>query len=100
MKAIWKDTVLAEADKDKLIYIEGHWYFPPESVKRDVLRESPTPYHCPWKGDCQYYDVGQGDDWSRDNAWTYKNPLTSAIDIVKQDFTNYIAFWREVRIQE
>jgi hypothetical protein len=30
MKAIWKDTVMAEADKDKLIYIEGHWYFPPE----------------------------------------------------------------------
>jgi len=100
MKAIWKDTVVAEAPKEELIYIEGNWYFPPDSVKPDFLRDSPTPYTCPWKGKCQYLDVGKGDDWSKDNAWKYPEPLPTAIKIVKKDFSNYLAFWRDVKVQE
>ena len=100
MKAIWKDQVIADADKDELIYIEGNWYFPPNTVKKELLRESPTPYTCPWKGVCQYFDVGQGDDWSADNAWSYPQPLPSAIDKVKKDFANYVAFYRDVEVTE
>ena len=47
MKAIWNDQIIAEADKNELIYIEGRWYFPSASVKQDVLRKSDTPYNCP-----------------------------------------------------
>lgn len=100
MKAIWKDHVIAEAAKEDLIYIEGNWYFPPGSVKKEFFRESDTPYTCPWKGVCQYYDVGQGDDYSKDSAWSYPNPLPGALDIVKKDFSGYIAFWRDVSVTE
>jgi uncharacterized protein (DUF427 family) len=100
MKAIWNDMVIAEADKKDLIYIEQNWYFPPDSVKPEFLQKSDTPYTCPWKGECQYFDVGQGDKWSPDNAWSYPNPKPSAIDIVKQDFANYVAFWRDVQVTE
>lgn len=107
MQAIWKGQVIAEADTDDLIYIERNWYFPPSSVKQEFLRKSDTPYHCPWKGDCQYFDVGlpgaqDGDegDWSRDSAFSYPSPLPTAIDIVKKDFSNYVAFWRDVTVQE
>lgn len=100
MKAIWKDQTIAEAPKEDLIYIEGNWYFPPGSVKKELLQESPTPYTCPWKGECQYFNVGSGDDWSQDNAWSYPEPKPSAIDIVKQDFSNYVAFWRDVNVTE
>jgi uncharacterized protein (DUF427 family) len=100
MKAIWKNKVVAEADKDKLIYIEGNWYFPPESINKAYLRESPTPYHCPWKGDCQYFDVGEDTDWSQDNAWSYPKPLPGALDIVKKDFSHYVAFYRDVVVSE
>lgn len=100
MKAIWKDQVIAEADKDQLIFIESNWYFPPESVKKEYLRESPTPYTCPWKGECQYFDVGSGDDWSKDSAWSYPSPLPGALDIVKKDFSNHVAFWRDVQVTE
>lgn len=100
MKAIWKDTVIAEAPKEELIYIEGNWYFPPDKVKQAFLRKSPTPYTCPWKGVCQYFDVGKGEDWSKDDAWSYPEPKASAIDIVKKDFSNYVAFWRAVTIQD
>lgn len=100
MKATWKGQVIAQADKADLIYIEGNWYFPPGSVKQDFLRKSDTPYTCPWKGECQYFDVGQGDDWSHDNAFSYPNPKPGAIKIVKKDFSGYIAFWQDVQVQE
>jgi len=100
MKAIWNDQVIAEADKSDLIYIEQNWYFPPTSIKTELLKKSDTPYTCPWKGVCQYFDVGQGEDWSKDNAWSYPSPLPSAIDTVKKDFSNYVAFWRDVQVVE
>lgn len=103
MKAVWNGQVIAEADRDDLIYIERNWYFPPSSVKQDLLHKSDTPYTCPWKGDCQYFDVGQGDDsstWSKDAAFSYPEPKPSAIDTVKKDFSNYVAFWRDVTVEE
>lgn len=100
MKAIWNDIVIAQADKADLIYIERNWYFPPSSVKQEFLRKSDTPYTCPWKGVCQYFDVGQDDNWSADNAWSYPDPKLSAIDTVKKDFADYVAFWRDVQVTE
>lgn len=100
MKAIWKDQVIAEASREDLIYIEQNWYFPPSSVKTEFLTKSDTPYTCPWKGVCQYFNVGQGDDISQDSAWSYPEPYPGATDKVKKDFSNYIAFWREVSVQE
>jgi uncharacterized protein (DUF427 family) len=100
MQAIWNNIVIADAPKEDLIYIEQNWYFPPSSIKQEFLRQSPTPYTCPWKGVCQYFDVGQGEQWSADSAFSYPEPKASAIDIVKKDFSNYVAFWREVSVVE
>jgi len=105
MKAIWNGQTIAEAGKNELIYIEGNWYFPPASVKKELLRDSDTPYTCPWKGKCQYYDIGADDKWSKDNAWSYPKPKPSAISIVKKssggkDFSGYVAFWRDVKVED
>jgi len=100
MRATWNNQVIAEADKQDLIYIEGNWYFPPNSVKQEFLSNSDTPYTCPWKGVCQYFNVGQDEDISNDSAWSYPAPLPSAIEQVKKDFSNYVAFWRDVQIGE
>ena len=100
MKAIWNDQVIAEADKDELIYIEGNWYFPPSSVKQEYLSKSSTPYTCPWKGECQYFNISKDGKTSQDNAWSYPYPKPSAIDTVKKDFSNYVAFWRDVTVTD
>lgn len=100
MKAVWNDIVIAEADKADLIYIEQNWYFPPSSVKSEYLQKSDTPYTCPWKGVCQYFNVGKDDKWSKDNAWSYPEPKPSSLDIVKKDYANYVAFWRDVAVVE
>ena len=100
MRALWHGKVIAEADEDELIYIEQNWYFPPSSVQMRYFRKSETPYTCPWKGECQYYDVGEGETWDEDTAWSYPEPLPSAIRRVHQDFSGYIAFWRDVTVTE
>lgn len=100
MKAVWKEQLIAEADRDDLIYIEGNYYFPPSSVQQQFLRKSDTPYTCPWKGDCQYFDVGEGETWDHDVAWSYPEPKPSAIDTVKKDFSSYLAFYRDVSVTE
>jgi uncharacterized protein (DUF427 family) len=100
MKAVWNGQVIAEADKDDLIYIERNWYFPPSSVKQEYLQKSDTPYTCPWKGECQYFDVVIDGQTSQDSAFSYPEPKPTAIDTVKKDFSNYVAFWRDVQVSE
>lgn len=92
MKALFNDKAIAEAPKDELIYTEGNWYFPPQGVAPDALRENDTEYHCPWKGDSQYYDVGDGETWAKDGAWSYPEPFPSAIQKIGKDFSGYVAF--------
>lgn len=100
MKAVWNNQIIAEADKKDLIFIEGNWYFPPDSVNKEFVTKSDTPYVCPWKGKCQYFNIGVGDDISEDVMWSYPEPLPSAIAKVKKDFSNYAAFWRDVTVSE
>lgn len=92
MKAVIGSTVVAEAPTEDLVKIEGNWYFPPASLVADAFDKSPTAYHCPWKGDAQYWNVGIGDDVARDGGWSYPEPLPGASDRVGQDFSGYVAF--------
>ena len=100
MKAMLGDVVIADSPKEDLISIEGNWYFPPSSVNSEYLVESPTPYHCPWKGDCLYFSVRSGDTLLQDRAFSYPNPIPTAFDRVGKDFSNYVVFWKDVRIVE
>ena len=100
MKAVVGDTVIAEAPKEDLISIEGNWYFPPSSVKSELLEKSPTPYTCPWKGECQYFTVRLDGQRLQDRAWSYPQPYDSGIKRVGKDFSDYVAFWKEVRVTE
>lgn len=100
MKATLNGTVIAEAPKDDLISIEGNWYFPPSSVKSELLEKSPTPYTCPWKGVSQYFSVKDGDTLLQDRAFSYPEPYPASFDRVGKDFSNYVAFWKDVTVTE
>ena len=99
-QAVLNGTVIAEADEADVLHIEGRVYFPPSSVTAGVLRKSPTPYNCPWKGDCQYFTVQTGDGPLPDRAWSYPTPYPTAVELVGKDFANYVAFWKEVSVVE
>lgn len=97
MKAVWHDQTIAESNHT--IVIEGNHYFPPESVNSEFLQKSTTTSECPWKGSASYYNVVDGGNSNKDASWYYHQPKKSALEIVKKDFSNYIAFLARRRSQ-
>jgi uncharacterized protein (DUF427 family) len=91
VKAIWKNTVLAESDKTRLV--EGNHYFPPDSINWEYFSESSHTSSCFWKGVASYYDIEVDGDVNRNAAWTYPT-TTKAARMIK----GYIAFWHGVKV--
>ena len=92
MKGTWHGSLLAQSDAT--IVVEGNHYFPPESVRREHLRESDTHSVCPWKGVASYYDIIVGGAVNRDAAWYYPAPKEKAREIA-----GYVAFWKGVKVE-
>lgn len=93
MKAIWKNTVIAESDDT--IIIEANHYFPRVSVKAEFLRESDTTTQCPWKGTASYHSLEVDGESNVDAAWYYVDPKDAASPIKDR-----VAFWKGVEIVE
>ena len=92
MRAMIDGVLLAESLAEHIITIEGSHYFPPDSLLIGSLKESSTPYTCPWKGHARYFSVEIPHHEYVDAAWCYPSPKRSAIETVGHDFTGYIAF--------
>jgi uncharacterized protein (DUF427 family) len=90
--------VIAEAPESDVLRIEGNVYFPPSAVRSEFLSTSPTPYTCPWKGEAQYLTVDVDGRRLPDRAWSYPTPHPTAIERVGADFSDYVAFWKDVRV--
>lgn len=100
MKAVWNNQIIAEAAKDKLILIEGNWYFPPSSINTQFFKINTDHTTCFWKGEASYYDINVADQVNKSAAWFYPIPKDGSIQKVKKDFSNYVAFWRGVEVAE
>ncbi len=93
MKAIWNGTVLADSDATRVV--EGNYYFPPASLKREFFKETATHTTCSWKGVASYYSIAVGGQTNKDAAWYYPEPKDAAKDI-----TGYVAFWKGVSMEK
>ncbi len=93
MRATWNGTTIAESDDT--VVVEGNHYFPRESVRSDVLRESSKSTHCPWKGDASYFSLDVDGQVNEDAAWFYPAPKDAAAQIKDR-----VAFWRGVQVGE
>ena len=91
MKAVWNGTVLAESDDT--VMVEGNYYFPPDSLNREYIRESDRRSVCFWKGQASYFDVEVDGKVNKDAAWYYPSPSPAAKQI-----KNHVAFWRGVKV--
>ena len=89
--ATWNGTVVAESEDT--VVVEGNHYFPRESVRADVLRESDATSVCPWKGTASYYSLEVDGAQNPDAAWYYPTPQDEAKQI-----TDRIAFWKGVEV--
>jgi uncharacterized protein (DUF427 family) len=91
-RAIWNEAVIAESDAT--VVVEGNHYFPPESVRREYLVDSPQQTVCHWKGTASYYDVDVDGEVAPGAAWYYPEPSPRAMQI-----KDHVAFWRGVRVE-
>ena len=90
-KALWNGAVIAESDTYEVV--DGNVYFPPETVKREVLRDSEHHTICGWKGTASYYDVAVDGRVNKAAAWYYP-VVKPAADNIK----GMVAFWRGVTV--
>lgn len=91
MKAIWKDTVIAESDD--IVTIEGNHYFPDSSLKREFITFSNHKTSCAWKGQASYYSLMVNGELNTDAAWYYADPKPEAANIKGR-----VAFWKGVNV--
>jgi len=91
MKAIWKNTVIAESDDTVLV--EGNHYFPVEALKREFVTFSNHKTSCPWKGQASYYSLNINGDVNTDAVWYYPDPKPAAANIKGR-----VAFWKGVTV--
>jgi uncharacterized protein (DUF427 family) len=91
-KAIWRGTVIAESSDCEVV--EGNYYFPPDSVHKELLKPSDTTSVCPWKGTANYHSIVVDGELNKDAAWFYADPKEAAKHI-----KGYVAFWRGVEVE-
>lgn len=91
MKAVWKDTVIAESDET--VMVEGNHYFPEASVNRQFISFSNHKSSCAWKGQASYYSLIVNGDVNPDAAWYYADPKDAAANI-----KGHVAFWKGVQV--
>ena len=90
-KAIWEGTVLAESDKT--VEVEGNQYFPPDAIKAEHFKPSPTHSICPWKGTANYYTLKVNGEQNVNAVWYYAEPKEAARQIKGR-----VAFWKGVNV--
>lgn len=102
VKAVYKDTILAQADPSEILMIEGNKYFPSESVKMEFFEKTEHHTTCPWKGLAHYYSIKIGEEVLENAAWYYPDPKEGSNERVRMvnkrddaDFSNYVAFYTD-----
>ncbi len=91
MKAVWKNTVIAESDAT--VMVEGNHYFPAASVNQQFISFSNHKTSCAWKGQASYYSLIVDGELNPDAAWYYAEPKEAAANI-----KGYVAFWKGVQV--
>ena len=93
MKAIWKDTVIAESDDT--VVVEGNHYFPADALVEAHFLPSRHTSFCPWKGTAHYHSIDVDGDVNENAAWYYPEPKEAAKAIAGR-----VAFWKGVTVSD
>ena len=91
--ASWNGEVIARSDNCKMV--EGNWYFPPESLRKQFFRDSETRTKCSWKGTAHYYDVVVSNAENLDGAWYYPRTKAEASHI-----EGWVAFGNSIEVRD
>jgi uncharacterized protein (DUF427 family) len=92
MQATWNGCVIAESDDTVLV--EGNYYFPADSLKREYIAFSNHKTSCAWKGQASYYSLMINGELNTDAVWYYADPKPEA-----EAIRNRVAFWKGVKVE-
>ena len=93
VRVVAGDEAVADSHRPRLLFETGlptRYYLPRMDVRMDLLTESETVTHCPYKGRTVHYDLTLGDRSVRDIAWSYPFPIPECPKI-----ENLICFYDE-----
>ncbi|KAL2203092.1 DUF427-domain-containing protein [Sarocladium strictum] len=86
------DVIIAETDKWE--FVEGNVYFPPGTLKEEVLQPSSHSTYCSWKGDATYNNVVVDGKTLENVVWHYPKCFDKAKYI-----ENYYAFYKDQGVE-
>ena len=89
MKATWHGQVIAESNQT--IELDGYQYFPPASVRMELLQSAPkteADHRCPHS--VQFFNLADGSHRSERAAWAYEAPRASYAHVA-----HWIGFWND-----
>ena len=92
MQARLGETVIANSGD--IVEAGGYHYFPPESVRMDLLEKAPKTdddRKCPHG--VQFYDVVIGGERHERNAWSYEEPQPAMAKVGGR-----FGFWEDVTV--
>jgi uncharacterized protein (DUF427 family) len=84
---------VAESDHPTLLFetsLPVRYYLPKVDVRMDLLVETDTVSHCPYKGQARWWSVRGGGSLHKDLAWSYPYPLPESIRVA-----GLVAFYDE-----
>jgi uncharacterized protein (DUF427 family) len=91
LKIIFGGATIAETNHSFRVLETSHppvYYFPPEDVRMEFLREVSGSSFCEWKGSAGYYSIEVNGKRAEKAAWFYSNPTPAFAQI-----RNHIAFY-------
>lgn len=91
--ATWHGKQIAKSDRTQ--EVDGYVYFPRDSVRMDLLQETPKTANdlkCPHG--VQFYDVVDGAKASKRAAWSYEAPQARMKPV-----DHWIGFWEDIQIR-
>jgi uncharacterized protein (DUF427 family) len=71
-------VTVADSHSPRLLFETGlptRYYLPLSDIRRDLLRDSDTRTHCPYKGTAGYWSVEVNGTTHPDLVWIYRAPL-------------------------
>ena len=97
LRAVFGGATVAESDAALVLAETGcppRIYFPPGSVRMDLLTPTEHKSHCPWKGDAAYWTLTAGGKTLENAAWAYPEPLAELAAI-----KDYVSFYEAVTVE-
>ncbi|MFQ5993925.1 MAG: DUF427 domain-containing protein [Acidiferrobacterales bacterium] len=78
VKIVVDDVLVAETRRPRLLFETGlptRYYIPAQDTRMELLEQSTTVTHCPYKGEAHYYSVRAGEALHKDLVWYYRYPI-------------------------